>query len=199
MERKDWANLVVAIIAAAISLTAIGLTLYQMNSPQQQKVNQLTDKQLTQLEGLLNNTAIGFIKDISYSNTTIAATSSVTIPHGAPPVEIIAKIDNDPSNGDWWIIVHKPYSEQHNNDADRYYPTPAKLGSGQATFRNVVIGVPGDTERKRYPIGLYYCDSVDNARLDAFIKNPVTRKQGIASVPSGCSVVQHIAVSRLGP
>jgi hypothetical protein len=171
--------LVVAIVSAVVSCQA------------SDNANQLTSEQYKQVKAQLAATPYGAIEGLR---------DEQVIPHSAKPFILSAQIDNNPGNGDWWIIVHKPLDPQRNNDRDSYYPTPATpISSKVLKFEGVHVGEPSDNQEKVYSVGLYFCDSSSSVSLRNIIINLRLRNQGMNTMESGCSLVQDISVTRLGP
>jgi hypothetical protein len=184
-EAKDIASNIIAACALGVAIFSTVVSCQASN-----KANQLTSEQYKQLKAQLAAMPYGTIKGLR---------DGQVISHSVKPFILTAQIDNNPGNGDWWIIVHKPLDPQRNNDRDSYYPTPATSASSKVLqFEGVHVGEPSDNQKKVYSVGLYFCDSSSSMSLRNIITNLHLRNQGMNTLESGCSLVQDISVTRLG-
>jgi hypothetical protein len=168
-----------------VSVAALAVSIFAYVSS-----NKLNNLQISQIEGVINDTPSGTITSLK---------NNTTLPHDQQPFPVWAHIQHTPVNGDIWLIVHKPFNASR-NDPDRYYPTPAEnKGSGRYEFTNVFIGTSKDSEPKTYGVGLYFCDSVTNASLETVVQHPKLRNDGMAFLSPGCKSMDSISVTRNGP
>jgi hypothetical protein len=169
-----------------ISVGALGVSSLTYSSS-----DHLTNLQIDQIKSVINNTPSGTIT--SLANNTV-------LPHLQKPFAVWARIRHVPINGDIWLIVHQSFDAIKNNDPDRYYPTPAVYkGHSSYEFMNVFVGTFRDDQAKTYGVGLYFCDSVTNASLEAVVQHPHLRNIGMSFLSPGCQSMDSISVTRKGP
>lgn len=185
-ETKDTVQTVVAALALVVSGVISGVALL-VSCQAKESADRIDNAQLSQIRSVLATTPTGRITSLR---------NGQVLSHTSPPLTVRAHIQHNPGNGDWWLIVHKPLSPKHHNDADAYYPT-AKAQSG-FEFDNVSVGVPKDTEPKTYDVGLYFCKSGASQSLRNFIASK-ERKVGLPTLPAGCQLVDDVEVTRSGP
>jgi hypothetical protein len=182
-ETKDITQACIAGLAVVAATVSIFISLHANNS-----ADRLDNAQLTQLRAILDTTPIGRI-------TTLR--NGEVLSHLSGPLTVKARIQNNPGDGDWWLIVHKPLDPKNGNDADTYYPTPMTQPGDK--FVGVYIGVPRDTATKTYYVGLYFCNSGASLSLRNTIANIPNRNNGLATLTDGCQLVNDVKVARLGP
>lgn len=101
-EAKDITQACIAGLAVVAATGSILISLHANHS-----ADRLDNAQLAQLRVILATTPIGRI-------TTLH--NGEVLSHLSGPLTIKARIQNNPGNGDWWLIVHKPLDPKNGNE-----------------------------------------------------------------------------------